>query len=860
MGDYTGTAGAHGYTEAAIGAITLAEDQRLTLDVPLEPLASQVVSGTVTDGGGQGWPLYARVEVEGVPGAPVFTDPATGTYAVKLPLGHRYRLTISAEFPGYLPKSETVDLGDKPVTLNTALPVDAGKANAAGYSLTYPDGGVQTFDERTAPVGWTVRDNNDKGGWRFDDPLGRSNQTGGGGGFAIVDDFAEGWAKLDTELLSPAYDLTKVKTPVAEFETHFPPLEQLDVPKATVDVSVDGGTTWSTAWTSPKTLAGPAHVSVPLAAFAGEKDVRLRFHYVGGLGNMWEIDKVAVGTRTFAPVKGGLVVGLVSDANTGEGVLGATVYSEGHSHGHGHGHRDKPQTEGRAITVATPDDTALGDGLYGLFSPETGRREVTADKAAFGYPATSEAARVTSGTVRADIALAAGRISVTPAAVDSAVTWGGDKDVTVTVRNTGKGPATFTVGEQPGGGTAPTTLTETGTPAAGTPPHRVKAGPPTGFGSGHKGEPGQAAPRPGDTWRTLADLDMGATGMVAGTYDGKLYAGTGARDDGTNRFSNAFASYDPESGKWTTLSSPWYRRWSGVGGFINGRFYVTSGRDTRGKTVAATEFYDPATDKWQTVAPNPTPYGSSGSAVLDGKLYVVGGCYMGPQGGDTCANSTVMVYDPAADKWSKTTSYPLGISHLACGGVAGKVYCAGGGSRGGATSDGFAYDPETAAWTAIADMPVDLMASAYTSANGKLLVSTGYSTGLGAITNEGYAYDPAAGTWSPLPNANVATTFAAGAPGFYVVGGDSPETGAPLTQLEQLPGYDQPHGQVAWMSVKARATTLRAGQSVKVTLKLAADRRATSVLTAYTATVVLDTDTPYRATTVPVTMRVVKRH
>jgi N-acetylneuraminic acid mutarotase len=845
-GSYTGSVTAFGYRQAAIGETKVADGAALTVDVPLESLPSQVVSGTVTDGGGHGWPLYARIEIGGGSGAPVFTDPATGRYSVKLPENASYTFTVSAEYPGYLPKTQPVEVGTAPVNVDVALPVDAEKANAAGYSLTYHGGGMQAFDGRSTPDGWTVVNNTANGGWRFDDPLGRGNRTGGGGGFAIVDDFAQGWSSLDTELRSPSYNLSTEKAPVVEFDTHLPPEEQFNRPTATMDVSFDGGANWYTMWNSPPTLIGPTRVTVSLAPFAGQKDVRIRFHYVGSLANIWQLDRVAVGTRLFEPQDGGLVVGRVTDANTGEGVVGATVYAEGYSHGK---RRDRSQVDGRATTVATPDDKALGDGLYWLFSPQTGKRKVTAEKAAFGYPAESETVKVGTGTTRADVALKPGRLEATPAAVDSTVAWGGTRNVTFTVRNTGAGTATFALGEQ--SGAAPAAVGST------TPLDRVKVPTDqvTAVGGGGKAAPGAARPQPGSTWRDIADLPLRSTGGVAGAYDGKLYAGLGNQQEGT-LFSNAFSSYDPVTGAWTELESAWYRRWAPVGGFINGRFYVTSGRDSRGGTVAATEYYDPKTGKWTAVAANPTPYGSSGSAVLDGKLYVVGGCYMVGWGSEDCSNADVMVYDAASDTWSKAASYPSGISRLSCGGIAGKVYCAGGLNANGVTAAGYAYDPKANTWSPIADLPVDLMMSAYAVANGKLLVSTGYSGTLGAVTNEGYAYDPGTDTWSPLPNANAAVTGAAGAAGFYLAGGSDPATGLPLTSVELLPGYDQPYGDVAWLSARAQQYTLRPGQSARVTLTLDAGRRTTSPLTDYTAAVVLDADTPYPVVTVPVTMRI----
>ena len=56
-----------------------------TKNVALQPSPSVTLSGNVTDGSGHGWPLYARIDVTGKPGGPIFTDPITGHYSVKLP-------------------------------------------------------------------------------------------------------------------------------------------------------------------------------------------------------------------------------------------------------------------------------------------------------------------------------------------------------------------------------------------------------------------------------------------------------------------------------------------------------------------------------------------------------------------------------------------------------------------------------------------------------------------------------------------------------------------------------------------------------------------------------------------------------
>jgi hypothetical protein len=211
-----------------------------------------------------------------------------------------------------------------------------------------------------------------------------------------------------------------------------------------------------------------------------------------------------------------------------------------------------------------------------------------------------------------------------------------------------------------------------------------------------------------------------------------------------------------------------------------------------------------------------------------------------------------MVYDPAADRWTKAAPYPAATAYLSCGGIDTKVYCAGGAAR----SDGYAYDPAANAWSAIADLPLDLMSSAYAVANGRLLVSTGFSYGLGAATNEGYAYDPSTNAWSALPNANVTVYGSVAAAGFYLVGGTDLGTGLPTAGVEQLRGYDQPYADVPWLSARAATSELSPGKGTTVTVVLDADQRTTSMLTEYSAAVTIETDTPYRPAPVPVTMQV----
>ncbi|MFL4901990.1 hypothetical protein ACJ6WF_02110 [Streptomyces sp. MMS24-I2-30] len=132
-----------------------------------------------------------------------------------------------------------------------------------------------------------------------------------------------------------------------------------------------------------------------------------------------------------------MVVGTVTDANTGKGAVDATVTDQ-----------HDPAVHGTA--VATPEDPGLADGYYSLFAPAAGAHTFTAAKS--NYTARSGTVRVVAeGTVPASYGLKAGRLEITPGSLDASFEWGKRTTRTLKVRNTGSASATLKIGEQPGG-------------------------------------------------------------------------------------------------------------------------------------------------------------------------------------------------------------------------------------------------------------------------------------------------------------------------------------------------------------------------------------------------------------------------
>ncbi|MFI7680570.1 S8 family serine peptidase [Actinophytocola sp. NPDC049390] len=286
--------------------VTVARDTTFRHDVTLEPTERVEVSGVVLDGSGLGSPLRAEVVVTHESGfeATAVSDPETGAYRFPVVPDATYTMRVAATPPGYEPYEASITVGAEGLVRDVELVVSF-VCTAPGYAVTR-DGTWQRFDRNAK---WQVS-NVDPGypgydsrrGWVFDDPGERTNETGGSGRFAIVDSDHLGQHHVqDTYLTSPALDLTGRKNAAVEFGTE---LKAAVNSEATVELSVDGGRTWSTVWRRDgfPSVEGPSQQAVPLPTAVGKADVRLRFHYEGQWSGWWAVDDVFVGDRTCSPV------------------------------------------------------------------------------------------------------------------------------------------------------------------------------------------------------------------------------------------------------------------------------------------------------------------------------------------------------------------------------------------------------------------------------------------------------------------------------------------------------------------------------------------------------------------------------
>ena len=818
-GSYDVTASAFGYAPGTVSGVQVSQGKTTTENFALATVPYQTVSGKVSDGSGHRWPVYAKITIAGDPNGPVYTSPFTGTYSVSLPQDNTYQLQVTpVTYPGYATRNLTVQLGTSGLSQNIRLYVNGHTCSAPGYAFTY-NGTTESFTGwtgRTPQDGWTVTDNNGSGQtWQFTDgnrpPIG-SQPPGGDSDYAVAYHSAP-QAVNDTSLVSPAENLSADASPVIALDTLYPSGIASSSKAAEVELSLDGGQTWTAVWKRGYAANVSGYVAIPIPQAAHQADVRVSFRFTAGGGlsgpQYWSLDNVFIGNRACVTTPGGIVAGIVHDNNTGGPVNGAAVTSSA----------SPPVSAVSAVT----GDPALPGGFYWMLSPQVGSQQFSA--ADDRYVTGTAAVTVTANAVtRQDWTLQAGHLTVTKASVSATETLGQSKTVRISFGNDGTSPVQVTLGPQDGGFA----------PAGGKP----------------------AAP----SWTGIAPYPTPIERNAVAYNDGSVYSVGG--DGGLfSSLTSAGYVYGSAARQWALIAPAPAAVESAGAAFVNGTMYLIGGRTPQ--VSSAVYAYDPASNSWSQVAALPAGVVEAGVAVLNGEIYVVGGCnYFG------CADglSSVYRYDPSSNTWEQLPGYPIPVDQEACAGIDGEIVCAGGLSQAETIGSTYIYHPDTNTWTQGADMSYVDQAMAYAGSHGKLQVADGTGP-YTQITNQASQYDPATNKWTALPNTNNSSStvnldnaeqFGGGACGFYEIGGDfSNNLGSAQPTSLTLPGYGDCSGStdnVPWLSAGGTGFTVAPGKSVTVAVTLDSSRVAQPGT--YTADLAVGTDTPYLVPQVNVTLHV----
>jgi N-acetylneuraminic acid mutarotase len=213
-------------------------------------------------------------------------------------------------------------------------------------------------------------------------------------------------------------------------------------------------------------------------------------------------------------------------------------------------------------------------------------------------------------------------------------------------------------------------------------------------------------------WTSLSSMPTPRSGFAIAVYQNKIYCIGGTVGNGYVGNNEAF---DPVTNTWQTKSSMPTPRADLSANMVNDKIYLIGGK--RYSSVSPyfnetniNEAYDPATDSWSTKASVPTPIQGYASTVADGKIYIMGGSLESLSLQNTLMTGANQVYDAQNDSWASVASMPNVVSYGAAAATTGfmapaSIYCVGGYSNGGFSSQVQAYNWVNNSWSVAKSMP-----------------------------------------------------------------------------------------------------------------------------------------------------------
>jgi N-acetylneuraminic acid mutarotase len=311
-----------------------------------------------------------------------------------------------------------------------------------------------------------------------------------------------------------------------------------------------------------------------------------------------------------------------------------------------------------------------------------------------------------------------------------------------------------------------------------------------------------------DSWLTRANMPANRTGSAVATVTNAvgqsiLYTIGGLTPTGMP--STKVTAYNVATNTWT-FRRPLLRALAGSNGagVIDGKIYVSGGYSEWADRfpVEALRMYDPATDTWTrkrdipSVKAGPEPWaenqyglGNGVTGVINGKLYVVSGCFMAdePWGYFENCNPLFFRYNPVTDRWVTLPPPFMGeptYGPTIGGIIGGKFYVM---AKSSWTREArFAvYDPATNHWTAKPPLGLSRPGAASTVLDGKLYVMGGYrynaKTDAWEMLDITIVYDPATDVWTrraslpgPRTDLGASRVYLNGKPRIELVGGEAP--------------------------------------------------------------------------------------
>ena len=214
-------------------------------------------------------------------------------------------------------------------------------------------------------------------------------------------------------------------------------------------------------------------------------------------------------------------------------------------------------------------------------------------------------------------------------------------------------------------------------------------------------------------WHTAADMPTPRIGLSTAVFANEIYVFGGYDRKGPRgafRHKKTVEMYNTETNTWIKKRDMPTLRDRFATAVVNGKIYVIGGsvHDKKLDHEVATglvEVYDPLTNRWEKRADMPTERGSTDAVVVDGKIYVLGG-YTWLKAGHLRERfvRSIEEYNPKTDQWHQLPDMPMLKGWFATVAVDNKVYTIGGvdlENRNKRFGDVDVYNPGVNKWSKI---------------------------------------------------------------------------------------------------------------------------------------------------------------
>ena len=106
-------------------------------------------------------------------------------------------------------------------------------------------------------------------------------------------------------------------------------------------------------------------------------------------------------------------------------------------------------------------------------------------------------------------------------------------------------------------------------------------------------------------WKYIASMNEPRRWLAAVNCNDVIYAIGGKSGDGHDKTMKSVEKYDPETDEWSFVSNMTIKRSSHSAAVMDGKIYVVGGIDTESEIVRIIECYDPSNDSWSVVGETP---------------------------------------------------------------------------------------------------------------------------------------------------------------------------------------------------------------------------------------------------------------